>query len=426
MEAREILSIAVAQWTANKEVNMINKFLKTETKGIDKKNFTVSVKISDESVDLDGEVIKLDAWKEGIPKFMKHPILVSSHMLSGLRNQIGKVEKLEIKDGGLWATLKYFVGQGNEEADWGWFLVQEGIASYSVGFIAEEVATPETESDVRRIYLKVQLKELSQVLLPANENAIQENQNISNEMKELQLSVVKSYKKYKETLETKGVIPYKKYPLADVNAKWDGKAEVKKADVKDLIKMCAWYDDKAADPDGDGYPDAKSAYKLPHHTADGYKTVWAGVRASMAALFGARGGVKLPAKDKKGVYNHLASHYKDFDKTPPDFKKEFESEEEILKACGYEDEEIKELLQEEKEPDNINIASLTGKIDTLIEQIEKQNELFNQYLSEISHTQPETPEEETQEEEKEETEKVILTKEDIKKLVKETVNNYFH
>lgn len=94
---------------------------------------------------------------------------------------------------------------------------------------------------------------------------------------------------------------------------WDGGAETKKADTEQLAKMCLFEDTKDKD--------AKGAYKGPHHTADGNKVNWNGVRAAMAALMGARGGFGGVSKDelKKG-YNHLVKHYKQFDKKPPEFK----------------------------------------------------------------------------------------------------------
>jgi len=39
----------------------------------------------------------------------------------------------------------------------------------------------------------------------------------------------------------------------------------------------------------------------------------------MGALMGARGGVDIPDGDRRGVYSHLAKHYRDdFDEEPPD------------------------------------------------------------------------------------------------------------
>lgn len=70
-------------------------------------------------------------------------------------------------------------------------------------------------------------------------------------------------------------------------------------------------------------PETFGSLKLPHHQAvkDGVgKAVWNGVKAAMGALLGSRGGVDIPEEDRKSVYNHLASHYKQFDKEAPDFK----------------------------------------------------------------------------------------------------------
>lgn len=113
------------------------------------------------------------------------------------------------------------------------------------------------------------------------------------------------------TVAMKDAIPYRETPMADIGAAWDGPREVAQAasDETQLRMMHAW-----VDPDGD--PDAKSSYKLPHHTADG-EVVFRGVVAAMGALLGARGGVDIPDADRQGVYDHLASHYADFDREPP-------------------------------------------------------------------------------------------------------------
>jgi HK97 family phage prohead protease len=131
-------------------------------------------------------------------------------------------------------------------------------------------------------------------------------------------------------IETKGVIPFKDLGTLPESADWDGGAETKKAEIDDLKLMCAWYDSDE--------PDNKGSYKLPHHTVDGHKCVWRGTAAAMAALMGARGGVEIPAGDKRGVYNHLAKHYRQFDKEPPEFRL---IEEQIL---GSLEEEIHALM----------------------------------------------------------------------------------
>jgi hypothetical protein len=78
----------------------------------------------------------------------------------------------------------------------------------------------------------------------------------------------------------------------------------------------AWYDDAADENDP---PEQKNAYKLPHHEiVDGdLRVVWSGVNSAMNVLLGGRGGVDLPAADRRAVYDHLARHYAEFDEEPP-------------------------------------------------------------------------------------------------------------
>lgn len=110
----------------------------------------------------------------------------------------------------------------------------------------------------------------------------------------------------------KSVIPFRSHDLADENSLWDAGTEVKKSSVDDLRIMCAWHD---AD-----FPDNKGSYKLPHHLQEDFKTVWRGVANSMAKLLHPVSSTKIPNRDRKGCYNHLLKHYKEFGKDAPDFK----------------------------------------------------------------------------------------------------------
>jgi len=110
-----------------------------------------------------------------------------------------------------------------------------------------------------------------------------------------------------------GVIAYSgeeaKVKLAPLDTPWDFRA--KDYTIEQLRRACAWYDEEN--------PDIKASYKLPHHLPDG-TVVWRGVAAAMAVLMGARGGVDIPKKDRREVYEHLARHYRQFNKEPPEFK----------------------------------------------------------------------------------------------------------
>lgn len=60
-------------------------------------------------------------------------------------------------------------------------------------------------------------------------------------------------------------------------------------------------------------PDIFGDLKLPHHRASDGKVVWDGVENAAARL----DTTDIPEEDKKGVRQHLGSHYHQFGKTPP-------------------------------------------------------------------------------------------------------------
>jgi hypothetical protein len=103
-------------------------------------------------------------------------------------------------------------------------------------------------------------------------------------------------------------------PKASKNSEWDDAAERRRAGVEDLRVMSAWVDSSN--------PDIKASYKLPHHRSGGdHPVVFRALSAAVGALNGARGGVDIPDDDRKGVYEHLAKHYRDdFDEEPPDLR----------------------------------------------------------------------------------------------------------
>lgn len=108
-------------------------------------------------------------------------------------------------------------------------------------------------------------------------------------------------------------------PTTDVA--WDGAAAVKRLPspmpMSTARAAFAWIDDSAVS-DGDV---PKSACKFPHHevSADGSPGAanLTACSAGIAVLNGGRGGSSIPDADVKGVYDHLARHLKDAEKTPP-------------------------------------------------------------------------------------------------------------
>jgi HK97 family phage prohead protease len=189
----------------------------------------------------------------------------------------------------------------------------------------EEVSEEETPEEAPEETPKEEVEK------PVVEETKKKKKTTINKVKEKIKKKIKPKKvKKKKKKKKKKVLPYKDLETLPESAPWDGPGQVAKAEVSDLKLMCTWYDSEK--------PDVKSSYKLPHHMAEGHKTVWRGVASAMAALLGARGGVTIPDNDRKGVYNHLKKHYKAFDKDVPDFKA---VEEQVLK---HYDEEIHALI----------------------------------------------------------------------------------
>ena len=134
------------------------------------------------------------------------------------------------------------------------------------------------------------------------------------------------------SVEERKVIPYKKWPLADVDAAWSASAEIKEATTDQLLVMCTWYN---ADE-----PDVKGSYKLPHHHVDGYKTNWRAVANAMARLK----QTNIPEADRQKCYTHLAKHYKDFDKEPPAYD-DLKSFWDMAEQLGVEIDDVSEQLE---------------------------------------------------------------------------------
>lgn len=308
----------------------------------DDKQRTAEVYVSPAVIDREKEVILPQAWD--LANYKEHSPLVDSHTYNSVVHQIGKAKAVEVDDKGLKALFEYWTDKGNFAADWAYFIVKQNQAAYSVGFIPQEWTVNKEEisralkplglgqediDKVQRVFTKVELLEVSQVIVPANPLAVQGNEYIS--------FLRKSFGEAKNEMgideNIKGVVPYKKFPLAPVDTPWSFTA----ADGNKVLgdppnwsryrSVHCWYDETK--------PEIKASYKLPiaKYVGNEIRVVWRGVAAAMAILLGARGGVDIPDAARKGVYNRLVRYYKDFDKTPPEFR-EYRNEAETLEACG--------------------------------------------------------------------------------------------
>ena len=260
----------------------------SEIKSVDEENLIIEHFISTEQEDrskdimlADGMVIngKVVVLKEhGMGSMAGEPIAKPLSITTGVNEKGVK---------GIIAKTQYFP---DEEGKRLFLKAKDGyMPNFSIGFIPL-ISSP--KSNGGRLVKKWEIVEYSQVAVPDNPGAT---------TKSLDFRIVK-----------KAVVPFKSYDLDPKDAEWSASDETKAADVDDLKKMSTWHDEENTEN--------KSAYKLPHHRADGYNTVFKALSAAVAALNGARGGVGIPEADREKVYNHLVKHYKEFDEEAPELK----------------------------------------------------------------------------------------------------------
>jgi HK97 family phage prohead protease len=176
-------------------MSKITKIFKAEIKSVDETNHTVEAIVSTNKVDRDGDIILPEAFKDKLKLYKAHPVLLTSHNYYQLMSQIGEAESVKITDIGLEVKFKYYVGEGNVEADWGWNLARKGIAAFSIGFMGldYEWIKGENELITGRKYLQVELLEISQVLVPSNRGALQVDSYQDEVEKEICELVIKGF-----------------------------------------------------------------------------------------------------------------------------------------------------------------------------------------------------------------------------------------
>lgn len=150
------------------------KVVRAETRVVDAAAGRVYAVVSTEAVDRDGDIVRTSGWE--IDAFLRHPVLLSSHDYFQLRSQIGEWEEMAVRGARLEGVARYYIGEGNAEADWGFKLAERGRAAYSVGFLPDMSAA-------RRLtgggpfgayeFTRQELVEVSQVTVPSNPEALQ-------------------------------------------------------------------------------------------------------------------------------------------------------------------------------------------------------------------------------------------------------------
>lgn len=299
---------------------VIRKQVYFKQTGIDEKNYIVRGVFSTGEEDRQGEIIDQTGWL--LDEYKQNPVILFAH--DPYQPAVAKCIEIDVVNGELVGAIQ-FASDEYEFAATLFKLYAGGyMRAFSVGFMNNKWEVDQ-ENDV--LYLKENvLYEISCVNVPANAGAL-----ASAKAKGIDTSVLDVLEK------EKAVVPYADHGMASEDTAWDGPEQMGMCgdDMAKMKTICAWYDAEN--------PDVKSSYKLPHHMASNLEANWKGVAAAMAALLGARGGVDIPEGDRQGVYNHLAKHYKQFEKEPPEFKqylpeqlKHIEEYGTVLKVFGHE------------------------------------------------------------------------------------------
>lgn len=157
---------------------LLTKIYRGETKVLDEKEGLVSAVASTEVPDRDGDIIRASGWE--IKNFLEHPLLLSSHNYGSVRSQIGEWTKLDVRGTKLTGTAKYYIGEGNEEADWAFRLAMKGRAAYSVGFIPDMEKAEQRKGGKGYEFKGQELLEISHVTVPSNPAALQVVRGLSD------------------------------------------------------------------------------------------------------------------------------------------------------------------------------------------------------------------------------------------------------
>jgi len=143
----------------------IEKLIKSINEKIDDKKPDFSVVATTEDVDRDWEVIKIDAWD--LENYKKNPIVLCCHNWYSVEDVIWKA--VSIKQEGKKLIIQWVFSKSNPKAQLVKQLYDEGILkTVSVGFIPKQRQG--------NVITKAELLELSFVPIPANPNALTDEQ----------------------------------------------------------------------------------------------------------------------------------------------------------------------------------------------------------------------------------------------------------
>ena len=164
---------------------IVSKTYSLLQKSINKSDMTIEGYVSTINVDRDGKIILPVAFSSTMGSFMTNPVILQMH--DGLKLPVGKIVSYKVDDYGLYVKIQF---AGTETGKEFFYLYSEGFMNaFSVGFAPVKyldivALSPENVgvfanngidvSNVSRIYVEVELIEISCVPVPLCKIASQE------------------------------------------------------------------------------------------------------------------------------------------------------------------------------------------------------------------------------------------------------------
>jgi len=370
---------------------------------VEKSDSGITIIGTNETVDRDGDIVRVAGVDT--ENYEKNPVILFAHNWHDY--PVAKAKRIEKAGDKLLFEPEFAETEEGEKLK---YLVENGyIKMTSIGFRPKKVFhKDEFETEIKaldadwfaknqdklvsanRVIWESELYELSFVPIPANPTAeiVLHGKGIKtcafkmptmtaeNSMDDILIELAQSDVKRAVAVHSTPVVLDKAWSKDEAlkSVKEWATGNDGEIDFTKFKQAFAWYDAENADN--------LTAYKLPHHIVeDGeLKAVWRGVVAAMAALLGGRGGVDIPEDDRKSVYDHLAAHYQDVDKEPPEFRSyepaeilaTWDDEHKTAWLSSLSTDELSKIfvstvkeLTEKLDEATATIAKLTSEIDTV-------------------------------------------------------------
>src|SRR5574341_128607 len=332
LEAWKALALKGA---APQEAGVCKPFVLDEVKAVEGDERALRIRITTAAVDRDGDTISPTGWK--LTNYRKNPVVLYGHDYRGL--PIARNTKIEPDEGGIVGTPHFVEPEIYPLAETVLqMLKRRYLNAASVGFLPYEWTRSEDDARKPRQgvdFSKQELLEYSIVPVPSNPEAVVRLVDPRTVLqvqglRDLALELVpvdanrqaQAILEAAEEREAKTVPPDVSRSTAGEGTAWSrpglkdftdkGWGDLSDGEKRKIAGHFAWA--KALPPAAFG------DLKLPHHRASDGAVVWNGVKAAMGALLGARGGADIPDDERRAVYTHLARHYRQFEKEPPEFR----------------------------------------------------------------------------------------------------------